>query len=539
MNGRTVIATSALSALLCCCGCGDEAETLQPVTATCLVQGKVGRIGASVDSRVYLRTYVPNVLDRLFEVEADDAGLYRAEVPAGDYVISAHVGWTDYWHTGTGGMTQRRADADTVRLGPENSPHTVDFPFGALRFQMEQPPLPDGSRVRFIAYEADSSASGEWIAFIEQVTIADGRLEMTMPGLRPGAYAVKIDWSLDRDHAGENFWLPDTRERAQAALYRVGPDSLTTVPLVFPSTPARLCGRVTGAWLAMGMAAPELRALAADGATVAGPWDVNEDGSFELLLFRPEPVRLEVRIDGIRQWVGGAQLSEATVFAPQAGQVIDGIDVVCGGLRLRILPSGLFAGEDRASFEFYDPAGPTLLFKSTRQLQYQMGFANLRPGDWLVRVVHYSSYDGIPQRWRPQWLDRRATAAIADILHVPDDGGVLTLDLVLEAGGVIGGRVVSATGGSTSRWVVVTPVDSPVIATDDYAGGPAGEFAVVGLADGSYRLGVTPPFEYWGGQGGQPPDSTIWYPGTTDWASAQAIVITDAGTVEGLVLDIP
>jgi hypothetical protein len=239
--------------------------------------------------------------------------------------------------------------------------------------------------------------------------------------------------------------------------------------------------------------------------------------------------------------VGGTQLSDATVYEPQAGQVIDGIEFVCGGLRVRAIPSDLIDTDVNASFEFYDPAGPTLRFKSSRRLEYQIGFANLLPGEWLVRVVP-DPYNR--QRWRPQWLDRHATAADADILHVPGDGGVLTLDLVVEAGGVISGRVVSATAGSTtadsaSRTVVLTQFAAKLNEAIDYVDVPDGAFSIIGLPDGSYRLGIVPPRAYHGGIGSQPPDSTIWYPGTLDWAAAQEIVITGAGTVDGLVLEIP
>ena len=536
MNRRSVIALSALLALLGCGGCGEEAETSRPVTETCLVQGAVGQVGPETVARVQLRSDVPHILDRVIVLETDSAGRYRAEVPAGDYEISAMIGWNEYWRTAAGGFTAQRAEAETVRLGPENSPYTADFPFGAMRFRAELPALLDGGRIGVQAFEADTTDAWPMLITFSDVTIVDGRLDLTLRGFPPGAYMVAIDWALEGNHRGEQFWLPAAGERTQAGVYRVGPDSLTNVPIPLTSSPARLSGRVTGVWQAMGTAAPVLRAIDGTGKAVAGPWEVAGDGSFELPLFRPVPVRLEVMVDNVRQWVGGTQLSNATVFMPQAGQVIDGIEVVGGGLRLRALPSDLFDGETGAYFEFYDPVGPTLRFVVSRRLEYQLGFANLYPGDWLVRVTP-DPYNR--QRWRPQWLDRRVTAAEADILHVPGDGTVLTLDLVLEAGGVIGGRVASAAGAAATHRVVVTPAAVCVNEASDRADDPDGVFAVVGLADGRYRLGAVPLDSYWGGPGGRPPDGTIWYPGTTDWASAQDLVITGAGTVDGLVLDVP
>ena len=531
-----VVIGLAATALLGPGGCTGDSEPVRAPAGSCVVQGRVGYVGTDGEAVVRLRGVVPEGERRMINVHADPAGRFRAEVPAGDYVISVDVGRNVYYFA-TDTIVSFNADAaDTIRLGPENSPFLAEFPLGALCFQGTLSARLNGARVEVLVHRASAGGYDVWMLSGANETIEGGRLDLTVPGLLPGLYTVELVWTEEGGHSGGRLWLPGVSEYAQADTFRVDADSMRTVAVVLPSAPARLSGRVSGAWLVMGAGVPAVSAVSADGDRLCGPWNVEQDGSFALDLFQPPPVKIEVQQGGIRQWVGGRSFDEATLFAPQAGELIDGIEVVGSGLRLRVIPTDAMRSDQRVWLEFYDPEGPTLKFSASFRLDRQIGIANLWPGDWLVRVSPYSPR-GVA--WRPQWLDRAATSAEADRLTLPDDGGVLALDLVLEAGGVMRGRGVSATGVALSLTVVVTTADEMISRYYDNFTGPEGQFDVLGLPDGGYRIGIVPPDNYWGGYGGRPPAGTVWYPGTTDWEQAGIIMVTDAAVVEGLLLAAP
>jgi hypothetical protein len=522
----------AILAALILGGCSEADTPAQPATGTCVVTGRVGQLAPDPESAEIHFWGLPEG-DYLLHVPLDASGHYRVEVPAGDYLVSAsHLGRQIYLAAGAT-VTESSAEADTVRLGPENSPARIDIPVSALRVVTEVPPGMEGMEFRATLYRpSDWDTVPQWwgTAFVPD---ASGPIAIHADGLLPGRYKVKLQWLQASQWDGEGFWLPDGNDSAHGAWYRVGLDSLTTIPVTLPSSPARLTGSITGAWQAMGLYPPSFSAFDADSVLVFGPRGVEENGDFTLDLFRPLPVKLMITHNSVRHWIGGPDFASATLFDAGPGAVIQNIDVTLSGLILRIFSDMPDIAEYWTRIELRDPVDQRILVRGQGRFANQIGIACLQPGDYLLRLTQGSFGD---RDWAPQWFDRAATPAEASLVTIPADGGVLTLAVVIERGGTISGSIVSAPDSLSLNAIIATTADEAVVLGSYWT---VNSFSLTGLEDGSYKLGLVPDSGSGIGAGSAPPASTFWYPGTTDWAAATVFTISDGTVVTGLVFDVP
>lgn len=528
--GTVILAATALWMLNGLSGCSEDAAPIYPGAAACVIQGRVSTSGVVSSLGVRARQVLPAGASVDYTVPVSETGAYRAELPAGDYLLSAYVDHENRYLTPDGLLSWRRADADTLRLHPGNSPFTADLLFGGLRVEAAFPSRMDGATVYLQIFEAGSDD----LVSYTSVTTEGGRFDLNATGLPSGDYYAQIGWRLDYEHPGWTSWLPNTRDRGQARVYHVSPDAATPAYTSFGSTWGRVTGHVGGAWLALGLSAPRLSAVAADSLTVAGPWIIEEDGSFDFPVPAQVPVRLAVECGGVRQWVGGPDFGGATVFAPASGQIVTGVEVGGGGLRLRVVAGALVPGYDWARLSLHRPGEPDAAIITSGDLSRQIGIANLPAGDWLLHVGRENLGSTF---WRPQWLDRAANAADATVLTIPA-AGVLTVDLVLEAGGAIRGQFIRPSGNWHWAYLTITSADEAINLGYDEIRIGVQDFAFTGLADGRYKVGLVLS-DAWPRPGDPPPAETVWYPATTDWTSAGVVVIDDAGTVEGLVIPAP
>jgi len=223
--------------------------------------------------------------------------------------------------------------------------------------------------------------------------------------------------------------------------------------------------------------------------------------------------------DGIRQWVGGARLSEATVSSRRKGRHRGDRDRV-RRLRLRVPPSDLFAGETRHVRVLRSRGSSCCSRRPDSSIpdglrQPAPGRLAGCGGPLLVLRRHPPAKLAPSVAGPPRDGPRRP-----DLLHVPGDGGVLTLDLVLEPARHRR-RVVSRRRVGVARVVVTPRIRSPSWRRRRR---PGRDFAAVGLADAATASASRPCSNYWG-QAASPRqhDLVSWHP---DWASAQEIVIT-------------
>lgn len=530
------LVVAALAALIVG-GCSESATPARPVTETCVVTGRAGRLTPEPESapaQVQFQGLTEG--DYLLRVPLDRSGHYRAEVPAGDYLVSVEHRYRWVYLAAGATVSEASDEADTIRLGPENSPARIDIPVGALRVVVEVPPGLEGMTVAAILYRTvGEDTLPRWWDSVS-VSNATGSTAIDFDGLIPGRCKVKLTWAPDFWPYGESFWLPDANNSAHGAWYRVGPDSLTTIPVTIAASPVRLTGSITGAWQAMGLTPPQLSVASADSDIVAGPWPVEPNGDFTLDLIRPQPVKLLVTQNGVRHWIGGPDFASATLFDAQPGAIIQDIDVTLSGLILRFFSEIPDIGQFSTWIELRDPVDQRILMRTSASLNRQIGFGCLWPGDYHLRFTPGGFGNG---QWAAQWFDRAATPAEATLVTIPGDGGVLTLAVVLERGGAISGSVVSATNAFELCRLIATTADEAVVLGGQWMWDSERDFNLTGLQDGSYKLGFVPYDTLEIGTGSVPPVSTFWYPGTTDWSAATAITISDAAVVSGLVFEVP
>jgi hypothetical protein len=539
-------------------GCGRDETICEPEVPAGRILGHVRTGGLPFVATVSAVRLVDGIAAvQPFETETDSTGYYCFDLPAGRYVLKVRPSsiWPYREYFGT--VSGRVADTpDTLLVDASRVATRLDFELAGLTFDLGLSHALDGEMGRIILHRRSVSGEAASADLAEaSAEIADGRLFLRVPGILPGDYQIEVELGYRQymcfcPYDGEHLWLPGTRDRADSPWYALAPDSLVTLACQLAAEPAWLSGRVTGAWQTMGLdAAIELAIVTPDSVTVVGQRQLlSDDGSFAVPLHVAGPVKLVVRQHGVAYWVGGPSFAAATTFALEPGQSITGVEIVQSGLRIDVDgPSPYLAG---AAFELYDATGRELVTTAVVRIgqEGQIGIANLWPGRYLLRVRHEHGFiDGFASSsedrpsWRPQWFDRATDVAGAQWLEIGQAGQVVPIRLTLERGGVISGSVELPFDGDRSYgYVYATAADNFSTLDRAFAWSSQGNptFAVTGLADGDYKLGVCPT-ELVGDEGGPPPDATVWYPGTMDWAAAGTFTIVDGGTLADVVLRLP
>lgn len=542
MSGRfrawswgAVIAASFVTALLQA-GCGSGESSLQPQATTCSVSGSVTRFGAG-DNRLRVRFKRVGAATGEFVGPVDEAGGYRLDLPAGDYVAAAEIGYSSYWRGPGGAIVDYSEEADTLRLSAAMPSTRVDFRFGSLRLVGEVPAGLAAYHMNVTYYRRTEWAPEGSNVRYDEANIIDGLVAFDSGPLPPGDYRLHVTWEGPVFRYGEQYWLPGTALQDSATWYRAGADSLGAVPISFPGPVARLEGRITGAWQATQVAEPRLTAYDLDGNVVAGPCRPTPDGRFDFEFHRPVPVRLEAADRGISYWVGGPRKEQATIFTLVPGQTISDADAVIPGAVIRVVAGS--PGLDRRSvtLEFMDPVDRSLVMRVYSSYDEQEVLACMLPGQYLLHA-RSGSFGTAPAR--PQWYDRAATPEAATLVTIPDNGDVVHLDVRMERGGTISGMATVATDSSGWGMIVVTGTDNDIVLGRTYAYGTATrEFLLQGLEDGSYKLGYLSESVASPRTGEPAPAGIVWYPHAADWAAATPIVISNAGDVAGVVIEVP
>jgi hypothetical protein len=132
--------------------------------------------------------------------------------------------------------------------------------------------------------------------------------------------------------------------------------------------------------------------------------------------------------------------------------------------------------------------------------------------------------------WIEQYYDRADSLASATPIQITEDGQVVWLNLELENGGSIEGRLMRDDGAPAYGVPIdlVGPTGTQPLRrgqSNDQEGG----FTFSALPDGDYRV-VAHPNEI---------DVPVWYPGVTDTAQAVVISIRDHADVTGIFFDLP
>ncbi len=540
MRFRNLHILAALALLACqAAGCRDEGpEVGNPLLPAGRIQGTVTLGREPSDVTVRATRGLPGRGDfSWFETKVGTDGTYSVDVPAGRYVLGLVFdgNYNPTYTYSAAGPRYGDAPPDTLLVdGSQITPLIADFPLGSLHVTMPLPAHPENEvgRVNLTRRSSSWPVQGNTAVTGDLARLQGGTLDFDVIGILPGSYRVEV---ITGYGDGEHFWYPGVRDSAQSPWIDVVAGREQTVTGQPPGAPARIQGRITGAWQEFGMETPYLALIGPDSSVVRGPRHVAADGSFDEALDFPGPVKLLVRQGdasagyGVDQWVGGAGFADASVFALTSGQTIAGVECVESGLYVRVTAPVQLV--ENAWFRFFDAA--TMTLATSARIDYsklEFGIANLRPGTYRLRIE--ADFNGW-RRWVPQWYDRALTAAEATPITIGYPGAIVNLPLVLERGGSIAGIVSDAQAPAVDHPVYVTPAGSLEAWGYLVAYAPAQQFLLEGLPDGDWKVGASRSrIEE------QPPADTVWYPGGT-WENATVISTRGYSDVTGIVISLP
>jgi len=535
-----------LAAVLACalvaCEDDDEGIVCCPGPPAGRIHGTVHIGDVPVDATVRAHRIVEDGLSEVtVQVRADTSGRYSMDVPAGRYVVRLDVaGWYEIYAYGHDGVRWGDAAPDTITIEYGSTP-VIDFMLASLRMHVTLSHRLDGEDTRVQLYRRGEVPANYWRSYLRfgMSKIVDGGASIVLAGVLPGAYRVELvlgarEYLCYCPYDGEHVWYPATRDSSASPWVTIPPDETVSLEMQVAPETARIEGRVTGAWMELGLSTPpEFALVDPDSNVVLGRRVVGDDGRFGLDVHMEGPVKVLVVEDGVEQWIGGRTFHLAPSFDLVTGQTISVPELVQSGLVLDMtVPPGnsndmlvrFYDASDLTSFGAWEP-------NSYGGVPPRVAVSNLGPGSYLMRIEPRSAGYAT---WAPQWYDRAADVAGAQPVTIVTPGEIVHVPVVLEAGGEIEGRVLADASGDYV--IYATTAESPGVFAIRLASVPPGTFEVKGLADGGWKIGA------WRRTGDfvpeQPPPTTVWYPAAPTWDEAETIVVEEHATVTGIEIDL-
>lgn len=485
------------AALVVACGCTSGPGEPGPDSSYGAIEGYVLECGTAVPSVLDFTPRNAANVDARARVTPDSTGWYRVELPVGDYRVTVRMVGEQVWSTYTS------SESDTVRVG--RSVRRRDFQRGRALVAVRLPASLEGSTVSVLLYRPGISVE-------LNTNVVDGLAVCDLRLVPMQSYVMR----LNPGGSGAWFFLPGTHLIADADSLRVGASPVTHESDTRGRF-ARLEGRVTGSWQATAQSM-EVHAYAPGQARRAAV-GCDADGSFRLDLIAPVYVRLVTRCGGVDRWFGGASYATATWHQLEPGQVVAGLEMREGGLRLRFDGPG----------SLVDNVGTVaLVHPDGTRLQVSLGpanpalLSNLAAGDYRLQLLGGCALDP----WVPQWFDGAVEEADALPLTVVE-GAFTDATIRQEAGGVLRGAFVGDPDVEFEpRHISLYRGDGTPLCGGSFLFW-SGFFEWPGLADGEYLLGTRVSGETW------------WFPGTWELDAAERLTIVDGGTVAGLAWLVP
>jgi hypothetical protein len=365
----------------------------------------------------------------LAEVAVRSDGAYGLDVPAGRYVVGLRFNSSSLtYEYSAAGLRYGDAPPDTLDVDYERSPIVVNFGLASLHIHLDLPAEFDDyyARLRLHRRDTPEPANSQLSPSDGYQRIADGAFDRLVSGVLPGAYRVEVAFDY-----GEHIWIPGVRDSADSPWVDVPTDRTIEVAGRIDWEPARIQGRITGAWLDLGLPeAPALGLFSPDSVPVPARGYVQGDGSFDVAWFSPGPVKLRVRHRDIDQWIGGRSFQEATLFDPQPGRTISGIEFIESGMSIAVdTPDHTLRS---VRFQLYDAGTRELraTWLNSYNTSLLVGIPNLRPGVYLMQI---DSPWTESQSWVPQWFDRVDNPDDATPITIAAEGDVARVSVILES----------------------------------------------------------------------------------------------------------
>jgi hypothetical protein len=496
------LAAVAMAPLLA--SCSNDSPINCPQEGLGSLQGFVRSSGHGVAAEVSAVLQEDEYYEtRQFETVSDTTGWYRLDLPPGVYHIEVRPhGNASYFH-------DSRKTPDTIRVTPRVIPFhlercraevTVHMPeeFDGLFFSME------------LEVEEGSVKTG--------ARQEDGVLEFKFPVLLPGFYTMALDHTV----LGNPVFLDRPTSSGGASHLWVDAEGVARFTMDYRSDYASISGTASGGCIANG-ARPRIRAFNADSVVVASSYG-ESGGTFELITLVPEAVRVLASYGDVDRWVGGDSYATARRFELAKGDRIEDVDLTWSGFRVFLNGPGHYTAH-QPQVTVLDDTGRTVL----EDWHYGNPFTvcNLEAGRYFLKVDGYCEQ----QAWAPQWYGGGAVREDA----VPIDlaaGNFPDLNLDLVTGARISGVIRQADGPPANIRDLGLYSDTGEPLCDDWRNWrnfEDGRFEYPGLGDGRYYLGT----HAWNREG------IWWYPGTYDFAMAEALVIENGADVSGLDWSLP
>jgi hypothetical protein len=502
--GRFVLATVVLGQLLT--GCSEEATGPSVMRGT--IRGHVtGAEGVPLSASVRVEGVELSV--QASTSTREDGG-YELVVPPGPYLLYCSLRMygvlVSGWYSNEG-LRGRRHEADTLAVTESTIDLEVDFTFGGLQVALETPEALEGDSLRLEVSRME----------VSQI-VEGGECTFRIPALKSGDYTIQIVLPNQ-----EPIWLPATHSYSEAESFTIRDGELTNHEGSI-GDPAWVRGTITGSWQELQLPTPEI--LLVDQYThLLARGTVDGEGRFDVPLYLGDHVFIVSMIDGIEQYRTRSGEPGADGFDLEPGQVVSDVFMRDYGLRVDVIRPDGYHPEDntiRLYYSFYEEPTKTL---SLALGQDSFSFGNLRPGDYYL---HLRRDELQPPPWLPQWYDRTPSREEATPIVIDGSSTVTRIDLVVELGGIIRGQIFGSDGEPLQGFQVKVRTDEGESLLGLWRTKSDGSFAVYGLKDDGYHIGV-------GTEGGD----VWWYPGTWDWRSSEVITISDHGEVGGIILSRP
>ncbi len=464
------------------------------------------------------------------EQKTDERGQYRFVLPAGRYLVCAHLSgdpfesWAGDWYYHREGLVEKPAEAETLVVTAAGPAVTADFRLGRIDAELFLAPDFNGSSVRVYAYRRRSDGSWDSDAHASHLWRLGGTHLLAGLPVIAGTYRLSVE-------AGARtgvIWAPGVPTEAQARTLVVDADDAILCSVRLTTGPAilRLSLRGDG-WGPFEDRWGHLTAFDDDSLEVArGGAPTGDEG--EIVGSFSRPVRLLAQDRGSPAfWVGGLTFERATRFDMIADSAVLVPPITTGGLRLHWTGPEATA-EKYAWLRLETEEGVAL---PPRRLNLNGDLATVHmfpPGRYRLRIDP-SMPGWVP--WTGQWFDQAERPEDATLIEIPEHGPLVPIELRMQAGGTIQGTVIAP---DYALAVYGTRPDDPRACWIGPADPRAGRFALVGLENGDYKIGLG-----WdpccAGTCPMPPASTCWYGGAS-WDSAAVVTIRDHVTVEGIEL---
>jgi hypothetical protein len=444
----------------------------------------------------------------------DDAGRYLLAVPPGRYRLFLKMSGSGFWVKGwysSEGLRRKRWEAETLHVAgsDEELELEADVALGALRFTLNAPPELEG--VNLSAHLEGGGGINSWEV---SGTVRDGRFTGHATALTPGQYHAAVVPPKSR-----TVYFPGHHRTAVEKFdIEVGETAEQTWTL---REPGWVRGSVEGTWQELDAGAPIVLLEDQEGHRMSSS-SADAAGDFALPVYFPDSVRFKLRTGRVNRYYDETGFPGVRFFWIEPGEDVSGIDIRDFGIVGDVVgPDGFRPAV--GVMDLYSEDGTLIRVEHILSPGGRFGFGNLSLGTYLVGIrVPY--LETVP--WVPQLYDRVRLFRYATPITVDGTSTVTSIQMTLEWGGVLRGRILDSLG---------QPYQHATVAlTEWYAGdyvgwrhpNSNGEFLFYGLSQDLYRVGVRWRGEMW------------WYPGTYDPDSATRILIR-LGEEEEIVLQLP